>query len=223
MKYIFTLFLYAIAAVVLGISLVPALVFLVVVLKLTREWPAFLRYPALCSAAAMAYFVFGITLTIVTPLFSQLLGLRLRPGEYPMNSAMAVKWYLLNAFQTLVTNCFMNFMILTPFVVLFFKLMGAKVGKNTQINSTFCADLPLLEIGDGAVIGGHATVIGHSFERGQLILNRVKIGRKAVIGLNAVVLPGCEIGDGATVAASAVVPKNTKIEPNTVFYGQLKP
>jgi hypothetical protein len=45
--------------------------------------------------------------------------------------------------------------------------MGANIGCNVQINSSYCADLSVLELGDGAVIGGHATVICHSFERGS--------------------------------------------------------
>jgi hypothetical protein len=72
----------------------------------------------------------------------------------------------------------MDFMILTPLLPLFFKLMGVKVGKNVQINSKYCADFFMLEIDDNAVIGGHATVIGHSFERGRLILKKVIIGKK---------------------------------------------
>ena len=73
-------------------------------------------------------------------------------------------------------------------------MMGAKLGKNVQINSKYCADFSLLEIDDKAVIGGHATVIGHSFERGRLILKKVRIGKRAIIGLNSVVLPGATIG-----------------------------
>ena len=97
------------------------------------------------------------------------------------------------------------------------------MGRNVQINSSFCADLSLLEIGDGAVIGGHSTVICHSFERGKLILRPVKIGRKAVIGLNAVILPGAVIGERAIIAAGAVVPKDTVVKDGDVFYGASRP
>ena len=53
----------------------------------------------------------------------------------------------------------------------------------------------------------------------RLILKKVKIGRNVVIGLNAVIMPGCEIGDGAIVAAGAVLGKNTKVEPRSVYCG----
>ena len=130
-----------------------------------------------------------------------------------------VKWAVANALVLVVSVTFMDFILLTPFVTMFYRLMGAKVGKNVQINSRYCADLSLLEIDDGAVIGGHATVIGHSFERNRLILRKVKIGKHALIGLNAVVLPGSEIGEKALIAAGTVLGKNTKVEPRSVYCG----
>ena len=40
-----------------------------------------------------------------------------------------------------------------------------------------------------------------------------------MIGLNSVVLPGCEIGDGALIAAGAILGRNTKVEPRGVYFG----
>ena len=97
--------------------------------------------------------------------------------------------------------------------------MGAKIGRNVLINSKNVADLSLLEIGDNSAIGGSATIIAHSFEKGGLKLQGVKIGRNVIIGLNSVIFPGVEIGDNAVVAAGAIVPKNTHVAANTTFLG----
>jgi len=145
--------------------------------------------------------------------------LNLREGEYHILSWGCVRWALANALQLVVSAVFMDFILLTPFANLFFRMMGARVGRNAQINSKFCADLSLLELGDDAVIGGHATVICHSFERHRLILKKVRIARKAIIGLNAVVLPGCDIGEGALIAAGAVLGKGTVVPPHSVYSG----
>jgi serine acetyltransferase len=114
---------------------------------------------------------------------------------------------------------YFNALLLTPFAALFYRLMGATIGRGAVINSRSCADPSLLEIGDDVVIGGHATLLGHSFEGGRLILRRVTIGSPVLIGVNAVVLPGAEIGDGATIGAGAVVPKDTRVAPGTVYVG----
>jgi acetyltransferase-like isoleucine patch superfamily enzyme len=125
----------------------------------------------------------------------------------------------INALYYLLALTFMEFVLLTPLAVLALRLMGAKVGKNVQINSRNLADLSLLEIGDNSVIGGNATVICHSFERGRLILRKVKIGKNVVIGLNSVVLAGADIGDGAFITAGAILGRNKQVEPHSVYAG----
>jgi hypothetical protein len=178
-----------------------------------------LRLLAVCLASVAGYLVFGLALILLVALLRTVLRLDLREGEFRIGSPGMVRWMLANALQFVVSMTFMEFILLTPLAPWFFRLMGARVGRNVQINSSFCADLSLLEIGDGAVIGGHATVIAHSFEQHGLILRRVTIGRQAVIGLNAVVLPGASIGERATVAAGAVVPKGAQVAPGSVYRG----
>lgn len=215
----FTLFMYSLAALIIGLSIFPGVTLCFYVWKISAASALLLRILFLSVSFAAAYFIYGFCVIIITGIVRVIFGLTLSEGEYPMASIGSLKWMLTNALVQLVANTFMDFMILTPFITLFFRMMGAKVGKNAQINSKRCADLSLLELGDGAVIGGHATVIGHSFERGRIILRKVKIGKHAVIGLNSVILPGCQIGEGALIAAGAVLQKNTIVEPRNVFFG----
>jgi hypothetical protein len=218
-QVIFSLFMYLLAALIIGLSIFPGVMICLYVWKAAFALNMSARVFLLCLSFAGSYFIFGFCLIFITGIVRVIFGLTLREGEYPVASLGALKWVLVNALVQLVANIFMDFMILTPFITLFFRLMGAKVGKNVQINSKYCADLSLLELEDQAVIGGHATVIAHSFERGRLILRKVKIGKQAVIGLNSVILPGCQIGDNALIAAGAVLQKNTVVEPRSVYFG----
>lgn len=214
------LVLYGIGAVVLGFALFPAILWCVQVWAATAACPAVFRWLALSVSIGLGYFLFGFTLMLLTVLLRWLLFLNLREGEHSLQSIQALKWFISNALQLLVWTLFGNFLLLTPFLSLYYRLMGAKLGLNVQINSIFCADLQLLEIGDNAVIGGHSTVIAHSVERQGLILKRVKVGRNAVVGLNSIILPGAEIGEGALVAAGAIVPKHTRIPAGSIYTGK---
>lgn len=218
-QVLFTLFMYLLAILIIGLSIFPGVALCFYIWKISTSSILLLRVLLLCMSFAAAYFIYGFCVIFITGIVRVLFGLTLTEGEYPMGSLGSFKWLLTNALVQLVANTFMDFMILTPFITLFFRLMGAKVGNNVQINSKRCADLSLLELEDGAVIGGHATVIGHSFERGRLILRKVKIGKHAVVGLNSVILPGCQIGEGALIAAGAVLRKNTIVEPRNVYFG----
>lgn len=218
-QVIFTLFMYLLAILIIGLSIFPGVVLCLYAWKTCASCPIMLRVLLLSVSFAAAYFIYGFCVIFITGLVRVMFGLTLAEGEYPLASFGSLKWVLTNGLVQLVANTFMDFMILTPFITLFFRLMGAKVGKNVQINSKYCADLSLLELEDGSVIGGHATVIAHSFERGRLILKKVKIGKQAVIGLNSVILPGCQIGEKALIAAGAVLQKNTIVEPRNVYFG----
>jgi len=112
-----------------------------------------------------------------------------------------------------------DYVLLTPFANLLFRLLGAKLGKNVQFNSKFVFDASLLEIGDNSVIGGGAIINGHIVERGRLVLKKVKIGKNVTIGSHATIMPGCEIGDQAIIGASAVLLKNSIVEPRDVWFG----
>ncbi len=217
-----TLTFEALGAVIIGTALYPAA--LLVYFYWTHsahliEWQGILF---LCVTLAGGYFIFGLTLIFAASIARVLLGLHVKEGVHSVGSPQMLKWMMVSALYITMRFIFLDFMLLTPFCALFYKLMGAKLGKNVQINSTRVGDISLLEIGDNSVIGGNATVICHSFEKKGLLVEKVRIGRNVIVGLNSIILPGVEIGDNSVIAAGAVVPKNTKIEPNTVYYGVKK-
>ena len=218
-RVLLALVLYVVGAIVLGLALVPAVLLCRTVWQHTAGQAVWQQTLWVCLAAGVSYFVFGFSLMFVTALLRWVFRLDLREGEYPLASLGMLRWYISNALQFIVWSVFGDFLLMTPFAALFYRLMGAKLGLNVQINSKYCADLSLLEIGDNAVIGGHATVIAHSFEARGLILKKVRIGQNAIIGLNAIVLPGVDVGDRAVIGAGVFVPKDTKIEPGSVYLG----
>lgn len=93
------------------------------------------------------------------------------------------------------------------------------IGKNVFINSG-CRfqDQGGIMIGDGTLIGHNVVLatLNHDInpnKRGNIHPAPIVIGKNVWIGANATVVPGVSIGDGAIVAAGAVVtkdvPKNT--------------
>ncbi len=95
------------------------------------------------------------------------------------------------------------------------------IGKNVFINmGCKFQDQGGIFIGDGALIGHNVVLatLNHAIspgDRATMIPAPIHIGRHVWIGANATVLPGVTIGDGAIVAAGAVVtkdvPKNTMV------------
>ena len=96
---------------------------------------------------------------------------------------------------------------------------GARVGRGVYVNSLKVGDHNLLEIGDGAVIGSDAHVSGHVVEHGRLLTGRVRIGARAVVGLQSMIAIDVDVGADAQVAALSVVPKHARLEAGATYGG----
>jgi len=177
------------------------------------------RYPLTGIALAASYFTYGLSLLVIAPTLNFLLGGRLKPYRGSAVSLMALRWYVHCTMTLIVRYSFLEFVTPSPFAQLYYRLMGMKIGRNVTINSTAIADPSLIEIEDGATIGGSASVLAHYAQGGYLVIAPVKIGAGATIGLRAVVMGGVEVGAKAKVLASSFVLPNTKIPDGETWAG----
>lgn len=218
-QLVFTFLMYAIGVLFFGLSLMPGLALVFKVWERTLDALLWQKTMCLGFALSTGFFLFGITLVILVGIFRMSTGLKLKEGEYKMTEPEALKWSFLSCLYSMVRYTFIDFILLTPFANLLFRMLGAKLGKNVQINSSFVFDHSLLEIDDGAVIGGGAIIDAHIFERGKLILRKVKIGKQALLGSHCTVMPGCDIGDRSIISANALLQKDSKVESRDVWVG----
>lgn len=96
-------------------------------------------------------------------------------------------------------------------------------GKRVFVNSGCkIQDQGGVTIGDDVLIGHNVVIatLDHAFDpdrRGDLVPAPVTVGNKVWIGANATLLPGVNIGEGAIVAAGAVVTKD--VPPGAIVGG----
>ncbi len=101
--------------------------------------------------------------------------------------------------------------------------LNITIGKNVFINSGCCfQDQGGIEIGDNVLIGQQVVLatLNHDLQpekRGNMFPAPIKIGNDVWIGAHATILSGVNIGNGAVVAAGAVVTKD--VPENTVVGG----
>ena len=97
------------------------------------------------------------------------------------------------------------------------------IGKHVFINmGCKFQDQGGIFIGDGTLIGHNVVLatLNHAkspMDRSTMIPAPIHIGKRVWIGSNATILPGVTIGDGASVAAGAVVTKD--VPENTIVSG----
>jgi len=214
-----TLLLYAELSLIYGVAATPPALLVQWLWGARAAWPGWLQLPGLLVGCFAACFVFLLCLCLTVGIFRLITCAGTPVGRFSYYSLTAFQWASFNALILAVRFSVMNFMRVTPLQVFFYRLMGMRCGARVQINTGIIGDANLITIGDDSMIGGDVTLICHSAEAGELITAPVTIGSRVSVGLNAVILPGCEIGDGATIAAGALLPKGTKVPPGTLWAG----
>lgn len=211
--------LHLLAVLLLGAALFPAIAFFYGVWKAGAAWPVAVKLFVFSLSVSLGYFIFGTALIFLCVGAKSVLGFRIRPGLYAMYSPQALDWMSYNSLVLLANAAFLDVLRISPFQTLFYRLMGAKVGVDVNVNTGGLADLSMLDIGDHVVIGGGSAIICHAVERGFLRLETTRIGDRVSIGLGSVVMPGCVIGEGASIAPCTYLPKGTQIPPRGYWGG----
>jgi acetyltransferase-like isoleucine patch superfamily enzyme len=118
------------------------------------------------------------------------------------------------------------FLPYSSIIVTLQRMRGVKLGENVHIGPQVSIDnvYPnFLIVEDGASLAGYNVVLTHikplEYHRNWLeaYVAPVTIKRNAVIGIGATILPGVTVGEGAFVAAGAVVTKD--VPPHTIVGG----
>lgn len=163
------------------------------------------------------FLFFIITLIFVVPLVNLPFIPFVRSYRGPWYSVESIPWYYHNALTYLVRYTILEFLTPSPLNILFFKMMGMKIGKNVMINTTNVSDPCLIQIGDNVTIGGSAYMMAHYGMKGYLIIDKLVIEDKAMIGLCAKILGGVRIGKKATIAPNATLLPKTIVAPGEKF------
>lgn len=126
---------------------------------------------------------------------------RHKEGLYPMWGSYHTRWWLV---QKITDICGYGWFGWTNYTrVLFYRLMGAKIGKNVTMSKVKVGEWDLVEIEDNAVLEG-CTIRPFGAEwNTTMYLGKVKIGRNSTVGVASIVAPGTE------------VPPDTCVGPNS--------
>lgn len=219
LQVVMTVGLYAQIAILGGIATAPGAYIALGVWDRTAGWPPLARVLAGGCLGWGVYFSYAICVVFVVGAFRIVTRASAPLGTFPYYSFRAARWASYNALILMVRYSCMNFLRVTPFLTLFHRFMGMRIGRRVQINTTIIGDSNLIEIGDDSIIGGDVTLVAHAAENGRLVTARVAIGSRVTVGLMSVIFPGVTIGDGAIVAANAVVTKGTRIGAGEVWGG----
>ena len=205
--------LYTLVILAMGISVAPGIFLFCFTSELVADWMPTVQYILKGIAIITGFFAYGFSLIFIIPLFNFIMPFRVKPFRGSYYSIQSVPWYFHNAFIYVVRYTFLEFITPTPLNVLFYKMMGMKIGKGVHINTTNISDAGLIELDDHVTIGGSATLIAHYAAKGYLVVSKLKLEEGATVGLKATIMGDVEIGKYATIAPHEVILPKSRI-PN---------
>jgi len=217
-QHILSVVVMALFGIIIGLALIPSYFLFFGLTGITDDQGAIIKIVGICIALGLGYILWGVTLILICGMIGALFKIRKPEGRYPLRSLITIQWGL-SMVSHRVAQLFLKQIVPSFLANIYYRMMGAKIGKGVQLNSEHINDASMITFGDRVVVGGHATINGHLVESGELVLAPVSIGDDVLIGGGSVVQPGCIIGDGAVVGSRAVVPKWTKIPPGEIWAG----
>jgi len=145
---------------------------------------------------------------------------RLRPGAHPLWSSFVWRNELADAFvEVVAAPWFARAVAGTPLLNVWFRLMGAKIGRGVWCETYWLPETDLVELGDGATVNQGSVVQTHLFHDRMLSMDRVVLKRGATLGPNSVILPAATLGRHATVGPVSLVMRGESVPDKTVWIG----
>ena len=183
----------ALFGVIIGLAMVPSYLLFIELTSMTEGKGGLVEAVGICVSLGLGYIIWGVVLLIVCGLMGGLFRIRKEEGRYSLRSFITIQW----AFSLVshrVAQIFLGLVVPSFLANLYYRMMGAKVGRGAQLNSMMINDASMVTIGDNVVVGGNAAINAHLVESGEIVLAPVRIGDGALIGGGSIVQPGCTIG-----------------------------
>ncbi len=141
-----------------------------------------------------------------------------RVGTYSVWSWFYLrKWAV--ALATDVTLETLQSLFATLYMRTWYRMMGAKIGKDSEISANLAGRYELVDIGEKCFIADDVIFGDEDIRRGWMYLKRVKIGDRVFIGNDAVVPPGSDIPSAALIGIKSRPPANEAMSEGDTWFG----
>ena len=141
---------------------------------------------------------------------------RTKAGDYPLWGSYYFRWWLVRRVLETVAS---QYLAGTPAYVLYYRLLGAKIGRDTLLNNDFIDVADLVTIGDGAALDARCILASSAVEGGLLRLGYVTIGARTTIGAMAIIGRNAVVGDDSVIDQLSAVPADTIVGPGERWSG----
>ncbi len=107
----------------------------------------------------------------------------------------------------------------TPLMPLYFRAMGAKVGRNVTLDTAACFTWDLIAIGDNTSIGADSSLSGFRVEDGMIVTGSVSIGKNCFIGIHSALGLNVRMEDNSRLDDQSLLPDGATLQTGKSYRG----
>ncbi|MCS4301803.1 Pls/PosA family non-ribosomal peptide synthetase [Chryseobacterium sp. BIGb0232] len=155
--------------------------------------------------------VYILLFIAVVCILTRILQYKMKPGIYPVYSFTYYrKWIKDQIFN--LSLIIVHPLFASIYITKFYRMMGTKVGKNSEISTASDVSHHLLEIGEGSFIADAVILGEHDVRNEKLILSKTKIGNNSFIGNSGLIPQGYELGDNMLIGVLSKAPSEEQLK-----------
>ena len=154
---------------------------------------------------------------------------RRQPGNYDWDkSSYCQRWQLFLCIEKIRRSCYrghgvLNLLAGTNWIVLYFRALGARIGKDCALfancrPSLMFTEPDLITLGDRVAVDD-ASVVAHINTRGKFDLNRLEIGNRCVLRSGSRLLSGAAMRDDSCVLEHTLIMGGDVVEAGWTMQG----
>ena len=169
-------------------------------------------------AAPVVAITFIVLMCAQVAFFKRLLLPRIHEGVFPLRSWLYFrKWFMSQLMQ--VSLEVLGTLYSTLYLKPWFRMLGAKIGKSSEISTVCHVEPEMLVAGDACFLADDAMVGAPTVRGGTMTIGYVHVGSRTFVGNSAVVPAGKVLGDGTLVGCLSTTPTHNPLSDGTSWFG----
>ena len=124
-----------------------------------------------------------------------------------------------STYETLMSPMMLEPLHGTPYINIFLRLLGARIGKRVFTDTTDITEFDLVRVGDDVALNSECGLQTHLFEDRVMKLGAIEVGDRASIGTISIVLYDAVVQTGARLGELSVVMKGETLPADTSWEG----
>ncbi|MBI1745386.1 MAG: amino acid adenylation domain-containing protein [Acidobacteria bacterium] len=189
-----------------GLGTAPLCAFLLLALNV-KEGALALK-PAVAVGIALGFATWPTLLCVSLAAKWLIIG-RYKPGRYPVWGLYYWRWWLVMHMQGMSGA---GALTGTPVLRVYYRLMGAKVGRDVALDTAQCFIWDLVTIGDETSIGADTQLLGCRVVDGMLVMGRIDIGSRCFIGIHSALGLNVRMEDDTRLDDQSLLPDGAVME-----------